>query len=699
MLMDTGAKTLGRLDRRGLSRGMDRGAPADTVRLFHPELFDALSRRKDRSIMARRGWFFSFWIGAATVFGPVVRGQQPLPRDIIPGRAALARVGLEPAWFDVLPVGGDEKIIQISMAGYGKWGGTGTVLDAPSSPTAFAGDSSLSTLDDFYNGTKLTFTSGPNQGQTREVTAYDGKSRKFRFADPWSQAPGEGEAFVLKEGDLTVAQGRVFVAPATPEGFVSESASFSALKNDYIGADLVFIGGNLKGEGRTIKAYDPQSKRFVLNQPFQKAPAAGDRFSVRGGMVFIQTNHSNLYAFDAETGRRFWRVDLGGNVGRASKAAVNSSFVFATSGQSMHAVDRITGRESWRTFLEPVNFGQTSHRSGAFASSPVAATEERVMVGMTTGRLIAFNTKDHSTPKNPFSRAAGSFAWTWQTDGPITGRPIEAENFVIFGSQDGRVYVALDEPHQMFFRFPTGGKIVASMGTFGTRTLLVPSTDEKFYAIDLLSGRQLWVISTGSAVDQEPLVGDRDAFIVNRNGTLFDIDVSTGTIRWSIDSDAEDFLALGEKRVYARSQAGDLIVIDRGTGAMLSDARATRERAGLNIRPYLLGQTNRRNDRIYLATPTGVVLCLRELGRTRPLPVRDVTLPPFGTLPEPPPPGGSVALPEAGRSTLEQAEEQKKAEDKANQEQPKPTDAEKPDATDTPAKPSKPMPPDDKDER
>ena len=644
--------------------------------------------------MVRRPWLYSCIVLAS--FGSAVRAQQPLPRDIIPGRPALARVGLEPAWFDVIPIGSDERIVQISMGGYGRWGGTGIVLDAPSSPTTFAGDSTLSTLDDFYNGTKLTFTAGQNQGQTREVTAYTGASRRFRFADPWTQPPVEGEPFIIKEGELQIGKGKVFVGPAGETSFISDSRTFSNVKDDYIGADLVFLTGNLKGEGRIIKAYDPGSKRFTLTRGFKNAPKSGDQFSVRGGMVFVQTSHGDLHAFDAETGRRLWRVDLGGNVGLASKAAVNSSFVFATSGQSMHAIDRVTGRLSWKTLLEPTNFGQSSQRSGAFASSPVAATEERVMVGMTTGRLIAFNTKDHTSVKNPFSQSAGSFAWTWQTDGRISGRPIEAENFVIFGSHDGRVYVALDQPHQIFFRFPTGGKIVASMGTYGTRTLLVPSSDEKFYAIDLLTGRQLWALSTGAAVDQEPLVGDRAVYLINKEGTFFNIDVKSGQIRWTLESSAEDLLALGEKRIYGRSLAGDLIVVDRETGAMLADARTTLERAGLNIRPYTLAQTNRRNDRIYLATPSGVVLCLRELGRTIPLPVRDVTLPPFGTLPEPPPPGGSAALPEAGKSALERADDKQKAEDKATKEdEAKPDEAKKPDKAE---KPAKPAPADEKDE-
>ena len=69
------------------------------------------------------------------------------------------------------------------------------------------------------------------------------------------------------------------------------------------------------------------------------------------------------------------------------------------------------------------------------AEGAVAANEERVMVGLGSGKLVAYNARDHSKDKPP-GRSAGTFAWAWQTRKTITARPIPAGRVVAFASQD-----------------------------------------------------------------------------------------------------------------------------------------------------------------------------------------------------------------------------------------------------------------------
>ena len=46
-----------------------------------------------------------------------------------------------------------------------------------------------------------------------------------------------------------------------------------------------------------------------------------------------------------------------------------------------------------------------------------------------------------------------------------------------------------------------------------------------------------------------------------------------------------------------------------------------------------MGLTNNLNDRLYMATPSGLVICLREIGQLQPRPLRDPKQPPFGYIP------------------------------------------------------------------
>ena len=66
---------------------------------------------------------------------------------------------------------------------------------------------------------------------------------------------------------------------------------------------------------------------------------------------------------------------------------------------------------------------------------------------------------------------------------------------------------------------------------------------------------------------------------------------------------------------------------------MLADPRVTYERAGLNLREYHVSLTNNLNDRLYMATSAGLVICLREIGQLQPSPLRDSKQPPFGYIP------------------------------------------------------------------
>jgi len=60
---------------------------------------------------------------------------------------------------------------------------------------AFSGDSELSTVDDWYNGMTVRFTSGALEGEEREVADYTGTGRTFALATPFSGTPGVGDTF------------------------------------------------------------------------------------------------------------------------------------------------------------------------------------------------------------------------------------------------------------------------------------------------------------------------------------------------------------------------------------------------------------------------------------------------------------------------------------------------------------------------
>lgn len=346
--------------------------------------------------------------------------------------------------------------------------------------------------------------------------------------------------------------------------------------------------------------------------------------SMAEDMVFAQTNAGNFFVFDSESGRLRWAANLGPATVEAHNASVNSFGVFVANGYSLLALDRRSGTLLWKASLS------------SLSTSDTAASEDRVLVGLNSGKLAAYRARGVKTPKDApknYSEQQGSVAYVWQTNAKITSRPIPAEQVVAFASNDGKVYVAVDKPSSMLFRWASGGPIVASMATYGTRTLLVPSTDNTLNALDLFNGDLLWSHPAGAPIAQEPLVGDNYVFVVNSRGVISALNIKDGQPRWSIPTGASKLLTVGQKRVYALSADHDLIIVDRVTGRQLFDARATSQRAGLNLRGFTLSVANSLNDRMYFSTPAGLLIGVREAGATQPRPIRKPGEHPFGYIP------------------------------------------------------------------
>jgi outer membrane protein assembly factor BamB len=383
-------------------------------------------------------------------------------------------------------------------------------------------------------------------------------------------------------------------------------------------------------------------KHWYAVVPLARSSERVLRVSMAENLLFAQTNLGIFHALDSESGQLLWTVKLGTAAAQGFPACVNSDSVFVTNYQDLFALDRVTGRIRWTVRLE------------AMPSTATAADEERVMVGLATGKLVGFTAKDRRKADPP-GRDAGKFSWAWQSDGSLKGRPIPAGRVVAFGSSDGKVYVALDNPVKLLFRFLTGGPITGSLGTYGTRTVLVPSEDNNVYAVDLFNGGSLWTYATGGPVSQEPLVANDDVYALNQRGTLYELDAKTGEPRWIMNTVGGNLLAVGANRVYLRSANRDLFLVDRKSGQVLFDPRATLERAGVNLRDYDMALTNAVNDRLYFATSSGFIMAIRELGKTRPTLLRDPKQPKFGFLPPdgeaqtpvPPPAGAATDSPPA----------------------------------------------------
>lgn len=338
-------------------------------------------------------------------------------------------------------------------------------------------------------------------------------------------------------------------------------------------------------------------------------------------LLFAQTDDAMLHVYDAETGRHHWSAKLGDRSATAQPVSSNSYAVFATNASSLVALDRGTGRLIWRANLR------------ALPTSGTACDEERLVVGLSTGMINCYALKEAQDRGPDKIRDKPHLIWNMKTNGRVTTRPLIADRIVCMGSEDGRTFVNLSNEPTPLFRIPTGGPIGDEFGHHGSRMLLIPSADNNLYAVDVMTAKVFWVFPSGAPVHQAPIVAGDDVFVINEAGDLSLLDPKTGAAHWTTQTDSGRFLGVSPSKVYLRNHEGDLMTVDRESGKILADPESTLGRAGLDLRRYDLSLADQFDDRLFLGTSSGVVICLREIGQTTPQLLRDPKAHPFGYVP------------------------------------------------------------------
>jgi outer membrane protein assembly factor BamB len=354
---------------------------------------------------------------------------------------------------------------------------------------------------------------------------------------------------------------------------------------------------------------------LVETERLLKISVAGKSNANDRALLFAQTSYAMVHTLDAETGQLLWSTQLGERTGFARGAAANSFGVYLTNGSVFFALDKGTGRLVWKRMLDTRP-----------TSSP-ACDEERAMVGLTSGKIYAYTLKQRDEKGNATILAQPVEAWNWQAGGPMVTRPLPADRIVAFASTDGKAYTVMADERTPLFRFSTGGRIGAGLAGYGIRCLLVPSADNNLYAVDIFTSLGLWTFASGAPIEQEPIVADQDVYIANTAGNLSCLDPVTGVPRWTRSTQGGQVVSISASKLYLRSFNLDLFIVDRKTGRVLVDPGESLLRAGLNLREFDLNIVNRFDDRLYFATPSGMIVAIREVDQVAPRVLKDPKCP------------------------------------------------------------------------
>lgn len=248
------------------------------------------------------------------------------------------------------------------------------------------------------------------------------------------------------------------------------------------------------------------------------------------GLVVVGTGSGDLVAFDAADGRVRWKYATGDTVqGTANRVELPDGgkgiAAICQSDGSIHCVDAESGALVWKT--EPfercdgsagvgggwVVMGSCASAMHVFSTSKgerkadislgedgqvaggVAVSGTAAYAGTRSGKLCAADL------------AAGKLLWSnGDARGEAFATPAVTERFVVFASDDGKVFGLARETGAKLWEFDGGGK-PGSPAIAGGR--VVVTAGGSLFLLELETGKPLWKQKISDAITGPALVGGR----------------------------------------------------------------------------------------------------------------------------------------------------------------------------------------------
>ncbi len=279
--------------------------------------------------------------------------------------------------------------------------------------------------------------------------------------------------------------------------------------------DLVYVGGY---DGRVYTVNSTSGYRERVYPPDGNLEPIVSGLVVSGGRVYFGCNDGKVYALGADELRKEWEFQTGDKVW--STPVVNGETVYVSSfDKKVYALSAADGTEKWHFEAE-----------GAIVSAPLVYNDT-VYIGSFDRHIYALDAADGSLR---WRSEVEADKWFWaqpvaydnviyapNLDGkvymldakngyevagpvelgsPVSSSPVVVGDKVIIASQEGRVF-ALDTSSNQgvtsIFRVSDDEEIhaplCASEGVVYVHAQTLKSKQDKLYAVDAETGRELWV--------------------------------------------------------------------------------------------------------------------------------------------------------------------------------------------------------------
>jgi outer membrane protein assembly factor BamB len=272
----------------------------------------------------------------------------------------------------------------------------------------------------------------------------------------------------------------------------------------------------------------------------------------------------------------------------------NDRHFLAVNGMTLYCVDRFSGRMLWELLLP------------AMPSVGPSVDDEHVYVGTLDGSMYSFELRKIRELSRNNRLPSWSFQatrWRYKTSKEITSAAYSNGRLVNFASRDGSLYAVSSTERDLIWQFETNAPITAPFATTDT-SLVLASEDFYVYCLDRNNGLVRWEFASGFPIRKAPRVIGNDLYILPDRGGLFNLSLTNGNQKWTRPG-ITSILTATRSRLFGTDQTGNIVILNRADGRPLGS---------LPLRSFNIRLENERTDRLYLATQSGLLVCLRDQG-------------------------------------------------------------------------------------
>ncbi len=298
--------------------------------------------------------------------------------------------------------------------------------------------------------------------------------------------------------------------------------------------------------------------------------------------LYVITDQALIHALDAETGKTLWTTPIGNRRYPTVAPAISDNFVAVVNGSTVYVMKADDGQMVWST------------KTVCFPVAGAVIADDVAFVPMLNGTVEGYDLKPdaHRWPE------------IYTGFGKIAHQPTVVGNRVLWGTGNGDVNAITARREGVRYRLKINTPIAGAITYAPPRQMFAVTKTGYLYSFDVTDGSLIWQFSTGMKSEQPASVVGNRVFVITKYGGTFCIDVKTGEEKWWA-SNMLKFVAATKNRVYGTTETGQMIVLNADTGALVGRIPTV-----LTDIMYI----NTTTDRIYVASTSGLVQCLHEIG-------------------------------------------------------------------------------------